>query len=233
MFLLGDPEYQSHQTMSVFAETLAHDLQVNTTLSVSSVIQDVPNLPVSRFPHLEKLVDADLLVVYTRFRVLTEDQMEMILSYLRTGRPVVGLRTANHAFRFPDDSEYSKWNLGFGREVLGAPWRTHYGGAHGTAVRTAEGMENHPVLDGVEKQFRVRSWLYHVLPLSEGCQPLLIGSTEDPEKDRSTDNPIAWIKQYGDSRVFYTSMGHPEDFGVPSFARLLKNGIAWALGVGE
>ena len=91
-------------------------------------------------------------------------------------------------------------------------------------------MANHAILDGVESSFRVRSWLYHVLPLTEECQPLLIGSTEDPEKDRSTDNPVAWTNTYNGARVFYTSMGHPDDFAIESFDRLLKNGILWALG---
>ncbi len=229
VFLLGDPEYQSHITMPKFAKELGRDTGANISVSISSIIPDVPDLPESEFSNLERLADADLMVIYTRFRVLPDRQMGMILSYLDSGRPVVGLKTANHAFRYPEDSPHSEWNLGFGERVLGAPWRTHYGGKYGTEVRTVPSMADSPVLEGVDSTFRVRSWLYHVLPLTELCEPLLIGSTEDPEKDSSTDNPVAWLSSHNGARVFYTSMGHPEDFQVPSFVRLLRNGIAWAL----
>ena len=227
--LIGEPEYNSHISMPPFIDTLKGRMDLDVTVSISSVIPDNPDFPVSTFPDLEKLADADLLVVFTRFRVLPSDQMEKILSYVKSKRPVVGLRTANHAFKFPEENPYSKWNLGFGSEVLGAPWRTHYGGRYGTRIAKIAEMADHPVLEGVEPSFRVRSWLYHVLPLSEGCDPLLIGSTENPENDSSTDNPVAWVRSLNGRKVFYTSLGHPEDFGVDSFTRLLENGIRWAL----
>ena len=233
VFLLGEPEYQSHVTMPVFAKELQQETGANISVSISSIIPDHPKFLESEFANLEKLAEADLMVVYTRFRVLPDSQMRMILSYLDSGRPVVGLKTANHAFKFPEESPYSEWNLGFGQKVLGAPWRTHYGGSYGTTVQQVPDMADHPVLNGVNSAFRVRSWLYHVLPLTEECEPVLIGSTEDPEKDSSTDNPVAWLSSHNGARVFYTSMGHPEDFEIPSFVRLLKNGISWALEVSE
>ncbi len=35
--------------------------------------------------------------------------------------------------------------------------------------------------------------------------------------------------EIGPSRIFYTSLGHPGDFENPSFRRLLKNAVFWAL----
>jgi type 1 glutamine amidotransferase len=44
--------------------------------------------------------------------------------------------------------------------------------------------------------------------------------------------PAAWTFTRADGgRTFYTSLGSPEDFRNPSFARLLKNGIFWAAGL--
>jgi len=52
----------------------------------------------------------------------------------------------------------------------------------------------------------------------------LLGSI--PEQ---TPEPVAWVNQCGKARVFYTSLGHPEDFQDASFRRLLANGILWSL----
>lgn len=57
--------------------------------------------------------------------------------------------------------------------------------------------------------------------------------------------PIAWCKEYGKGRVFYTSLGHREDVWDPSWSKDRKNskevaeayqqhilaGIKWALGL--
>ena len=40
---------------------------------------------------------------------------------------------------------------------------------------------------------------------------------------------VAWTHSYKGGRVFYTSLGHPDDFEIPSFRRLFRNGILWTL----
>ena len=47
---------------------------------------------------------------------------------------------------------------------------------------------------------------------------------------RPETEPVAWVNTKEGRRVFYTSMGAPEDFPVPQFRRLLLNGVLWALG---
>ena len=38
------------------------------------------------------------LVIFTRFRDLPDDQMKHLVEYIESGRPIIGLRTATHAF---------------------------------------------------------------------------------------------------------------------------------------
>jgi type 1 glutamine amidotransferase len=54
----------------------------------------------------------------------------------------------------------------------------------------------------------------------------------DPKQTnvKGTPSPVAWTKTYKGAKVFYTSLGHPQDFEVESTRRLLINGIYWALG---
>jgi len=81
----------------------------------------------------------------------------------------------------------------------------------------------------VQERFHVRPWLYRVLLLPVECNQLLWGVPVDPESEPQ-ENPVAWTKSHNGTRVFFTTLGHPEDFGVPPFRNMLTNGIRWAVG---
>lgn len=228
-FLLGDPEYSSHLSMPPLAADVARRHGYQATLCLSSLVPDEPLFALSEFSHLAALSDADLMVVYTRFRHLPDWQMEAIQSYLSSGRAVVGLRTSTHAFHFPADSPWQAWNDGFGRDVFGTPWISHHGHSSRTDVSILPQASTHPIVRGLDARFRLRSWLYHVLPLAKPCEPLLWGVPVEPECP-GQENPVAWTTQHNRARVFFTSLGHPDDFANPSFRTLLTNGIRWALG---
>jgi type 1 glutamine amidotransferase len=68
--------------------------------------------------------------------------------------------------------------------------------------------------------------LYKVSPLETNTTPLLIGTIPDQPSE-----PVAWTHTYGPNKakIFYTSLGHPDDFQNPEFRRLLCNAIGWAL----
>jgi type 1 glutamine amidotransferase len=46
---------------------------------------------------------------------------------------------------------------------------------------------------------------------------------------KAEPEPVAWTNTYGKSRIFYTSLGHADDFNDPSFVRLLSNAVEWCL----
>lgn len=175
----------------------------------------------------------DVLVIYTRFRRLKSEQWEMILDYINAGRPVVGLRTATHSFLFKGDSEYFWYAEEFGQKLFGTEWKYHNGRTSTTDVSVIEEKANHPILQGVEKNFKMRSWLYHVIPLPYSCNCLLTGKSINSYikvPSKIAENPVAWTNFYNDGRMFYTSLGHQEDFENQSFRNLVMNGIRWAGG---
>ena len=225
VFLIGENEYKSERTMP----PIAHELIQKRGMSVS-VLTAKEGL--KSLPGLNALEDADLIVTYLRFTQLPGDQLERIRAYLDSGRPAVGLRTSTHAFRYPNDSPHAAWN-DFGTELFGTPWRFHYGGGSNTIVYPVPEESGNPLLEGVGLPLRVRSWLYYVLPLPDSCKPVLLGSSVGPSgREERVVNPVAWTKIDANRRVFYTSLGHPEEFELPSFRRLLFNGIDWALNGG-
>lgn len=225
--LAGEGEYRSDQTMWTVAEDLRAELAAEVTYLVPDVLADQPDFPESSFGGLAEVDSADLLVVYTRWRRLPDGEMARLAAYRDRGGPVLGLRTSTHAFHFPEGSRWASWNDGFGRDVLGTPWVSHHGHASSTVVSRIPGVE-HPVLDGMPDRFHSRSWLYRVR-LSPGCTPLLHGDPVNPE-NTPTPGPVAWTRESDRGRVCYTSLGHPEDFQLAPFRRLLVNAARWCLG---
>jgi type 1 glutamine amidotransferase len=188
-------------------------------------------------PGLEALARADLAVFFLRWRRLPQEQIEHIRRYLDSGKPVVAFRTTTHGFNYPRGHELEEWNR-FASHYLGAPpgWgngHTHYGHLSSTDVFSVPSARTHEILQGVAPNFHVTSWLYHVLPdyPPADVTVLLIGKAVNPDKQGAIPNPVAWIwKNRAGGKVFMTTLGHPEDFKVESFQRLVINGIHWAAG---
>lgn len=232
VFVIGDHEYSSEETLPLIAEELEKNYNIKT-----KVLKSYPDHNAEKnIPGLEALEDADLAVFYLRWRQLPEDQVAHIEKYLKSGKPVIGFRTTTHAFNYPEGHPLERWNA-FGEFALGSPpgWgngHTHYGHESSTDVSIVAENANHPILTGVDPQFHVRSWLYHVLPdyPAAGSTWLLMGNSVDPDNPEAVENPVAWTWQTpAGGKVFTTTLGHPEDFQQEAFQRLVINGIHWAL----
>ncbi len=223
VILIGEDEYHTWETLPEFAE---HDLRP-LGWEVRLIQQDAADK--HRFPGLvDALREADLLVVSVRRRALPADQLAAVRSHLDAGRPLVGLRTASHAFspRAEDAALGAAWT-GFDGEILGGNYNGHHGTGPQVTLRSEASQTTHPVLIGVDPaSFRSVGSLYRVRPLRPGTTVLLHGSVPDKPEE-----PVAWTHLAGRSkaRVFYTSLGHPEDFRAPDFRRLLRNGMQWAM----
>ncbi len=238
VFVTGDDEYRSEITMPLMAELLGRKRAFKCT--VLYAVDPVTGKPNPKYQKniegLEALKTADLAVFFLRFRALPDEQMKLILDYVNSGKPIVGLRTSTHAFRYPAGHKNEKYNEKFGTDVFGQKWITHHGHKSTTEVSIIPEMRQHPILRGIYGSFPCSSWLYHVEPLAGDCKPLLIGKaiksskTSDQDKYQLTQ-PVAWTKTYNGARVFFTTLGHPKDFEEYTVRRLLMNGIYWASGI--
>jgi hypothetical protein len=196
------------------------------------------------------------MIIATRFRDLPDDQMKEIVDYVDSGRPVIGLRTATHAFSIKGAKKYARysynskeWDGGFGRQVLGETWISHHGEHKKESTRgmIAPGAESHPILKGIKDgDIWGPTDVYGVrLPLSGDGKPLVLGQvvedmtpTGKPVEGKKNDPmmPIAWIKTFtGESgkpaRVFTTTMGAATDLTSAGTRRLLVNATYWAVGL--
>lgn len=248
VFVTGDEEYRSEESMPMLAKILKREM--GATISICYALDSAGIIDPNRSDHiegLEALENADLMVMFTRFRALPMEEAKYILDYAESGKPMMGFRTSTHAFMY-EDSTMMHLNNEWPTKVFGQQWITHHGhfeDGHGELTDVSILSEEHPILTGVES-FKAFSWLYHVdggeWTLSGDSQPILEGRSlrSKHEAEGRLDqfpltNPVAWTKTYtGDqgntARVFFTTLGHPYDFKNANMRRLALNGIYWALG---
>jgi type 1 glutamine amidotransferase/nicotinamidase-related amidase len=218
---ISEDEYQTSQTLPAFCRDVVQD-RLGVDTEVLAADPKDPNL----IPGLAgALARADLLLVSMRRRALQEKDLQAIREFLTAGKPVVGIRTANHAFAAKGTlaEGHAVWPT-FDPEVLGGNYSGHHAVGPMTTVNEVQGARQHPVLTGVLTPFRGHGSLYKVSPLAKSTTPLLIGSLPSEPQE-----PVGWINRYGKARIFYTSLGHPEDFQEVPFRRLLSNALLWAL----
>ena len=234
VFVTGDHEYSGEATMPLLARELEKNYGMKVTVLKAYPDQDSE----TDIPGLEALAKAVLAVFFLRWRQLPASQLAHIRAYLDSGKPVMGFRTSSHSFNYPKGHDLEQWNA-FGSEAFGTPpgWgkegHTHYGHESSTDVSIVSAAAWHPVLQGLTGPFHVRSWLYQVRPNWPPADAvcLLQGKAVNPNKP-AQENPVAWTwKNKFGGRVFFTTLGHPEDFKVEAVQRLVINGIHWSLGL--
>ena len=180
----------------------------------------------SDFPNIAALETADVLIVFVRRLALPKKQLAAVKKYVASGRGVIGLRTASHAFemkgKIPDGCE--NWP-GFDRDVLGGNYHNHGKDALGSDIANVAEQADSPILRGVTPaKWHSTGSLYFTGPLATGATVYqTAGSPERPNE------PLTWTRMHGKTRVAYTALGHPDDYKEPAFRQLLENLIRWAM----
>lgn len=158
----GDDEYRSEEALPQLGRILAahHGFTCTVLYAIDPADGTIKPDFQTNIPGLEALRDADLMVIATRFRALPDEQMRWVDEYVHSGRPIVAMRTATHAFAYPKDSTspYKHWSWndkdtwpgGFGKQVLGETWVSHHGhhAVQSTRGLVAPGKGNHPIVRG-------------------------------------------------------------------------------------
>lgn len=242
VLISGDEEYRSEETMPMLGKILSQKHGFKCTVLFAFGPDGAEYIDPNNQQGLRGLAtldSADLLIVATRFRRPDAMQARHITGYLNAGKPVIGLRTATHAFQgkeeFGDALTYDE----FGRKILGEQWVSHHGKhkVEGARSVTEPGAADHVILSGVSEIF-APSDVYGVTHLTAVDTILLRGAiTEslDPASKTLVDDPrnkpmqpLAWLHTYtapnGKSgRSFCTTAGASLDFVDEDLRRLIVN----------
>lgn len=227
VFLISkDPDnYEADRTIPAFADQLEDNYPI-----VTHILQGTGPRTAYKFPDLSVLQEADLLVVFCRRLALADHQMEQIKNYIHSGNPVMGIRTANHAFSVRNDSipdGYTDW-WDFVPQVLGS-MNEGYGPVEpGTTISVVSSAVTHPILQGIEETY----WhsVGNVYKVGESLDPAATVLLRGIVEEAGLDEPVAWIykNEFG-GQVFYSSVGHPADFENKDNIKILNQAVAWLI----
>jgi type 1 glutamine amidotransferase len=222
IFLVGDSEYQTSETVPAWAKAEVEPKGIRCTFLI-----DDPKKPFD-FPQLAELKNADAFFVCIRRRGIPPAQLAAIRAFAESGKPVIGMRTGSHAFApktlAPGEAEWPT----FDRDILGGWYQNHYGKGPATIVRIAPAAAEHPILRGLlATEMRFESHLYKCRELAATTTVLLSGVVDGMPDAKE---PVAWLNIGEKRKAFYTSLGSPEDFAKADFRRLLTNATLWMVG---
>ena len=221
--VMAESEYETNRTLPEFAtKYLGKQCRVTPVFGSDKDRNVIPNL--------NALKTADVALISIRRRTLSKEQLAIVKDFVAAGKPVVGIRTASHAFSLrnkPAPEGLADWPE-FDAQVFGGSYTNHHGNKLKSTVSVVEKSAEHPILIGIDsKSFPQGGSLYMTSPVAPEATILLTGKVEG-----AAEEPVAWTYQRQDGgRSFYTSMGHPKDFENPSFIRLVTNGVHWAAGL--
>jgi hypothetical protein len=237
VLIAGTLHYSPELTLPLFAQELERFGFRTTVIKGEG---DPEKKTENVLPGIDALKDADVAIFFPRFLQLSDREWQPIEDYLKSGKPVIGLRTASHAFRYPKGHPRYNWNDDFGRRAVGTPYIVHQTGT--TQVSVIAKYQTHPIMSHVTKTQWVSPGTLYLTRLQGGCVPLLMGTGKGPfrliEKEfgpiqvnESEADIVAWAwKNEWGGKVFGTSLGDPGDFSEESFTRMLVNSVCWAVG---
>ncbi len=264
VFLTGDEEYRSEEGLPQLAKILAlrHGFKCTVVFSLNSKGEIDPNTKDNE-PGIEALDKADLCVMLLRYRCWPDDQMKHFVDYYLAGKPIIALRTSTHAFDYPADSTspYGKfgchskeWPGGFGKQVLGETWVSHWGDHGHQATRgVSGGADETGIMRGVSDVFGLTD-VYEASPPADSTI-LLRGEvlsemkpTDPPATNRKKTSqgieqavnepmmPIAWLRNPTNetgkvNKIMTCTMGAATDFENEGLRRLIVNSVYWAVGL--
>lgn len=252
VFVTGEEYYRSEEGMSMFAAILArhHGFRCTVLYAIDPATGFINPNQSSNIPGLAALDNADLMVMFTRFRQLPDADMKHIVDFVNAGKPVLGIRNATHAFRYAADSSspYRDWDFrakawpgGFGQQILGDTWIAHYGRfqKESTLAHVSMAHRGHPVLRGVAATIFCHTDVNSVKRLTSDDVVLFHGqvlSGLNPDDPPVTDHrrdvrmPFAWFKTYTapsgkQGRSFTTTAGASLDWLNEDLRRLMVNAM--------
>lgn len=237
VLIAGTLHYSPELTLPVFAKELER-FGFRTTVVMGE--GDPEKKTENVLPGIEALADADAAIFFMRFLKLPDDEWQPIEDYLKAGKPVIGLRTANHSFKYPKDHDRFEWNEGFGRRVIGTPYIVHQSSV--TEISVVPKYLKHPIMTHVDTANWESLGTLYLTRLEPGCKPLMTGTGTGKMRllergfgttlaNESEADIVAWAwENEWSGKVFGSTLGHPGDFGEESFTRMLVNSVCWAVG---
>ena len=221
-FIIAEREYKTEKSVPAFAHK---NLSQEFILYFSQAPKEGTNRNILK--NSSKIENSDLLFISVRRRAFKERTMNLIRNHVSLGKPIIAIRTTSHAFDLknsPVPKGHQVWTE-WDKKVIGGNYNGHYGKGKICSIEHFSKPVPHPILQDVKLPFTTPATLYKNSPLPKSSTVLLQGRIKD-----SPSEQVAWTNRTASkAKIFYTSLGHIEDFEKPAFKQLLINAVKWGL----
>lgn len=200
----GHEPKKGAELFAPFLREQGYDVEVATTLDV--------------YLDEAKMSTLSLVVPIWTMDTITAEQEKGLLTAVRNGVGIAGWHGCM-ADSFRNSTEY--------QFMVGGQWVAHPGNIIDYEVHITK--HDDPITEGIQ-DFRMHSEQYymHVDPINEVLATTTFGGDYAPWI-AGVVMPVVWKKQWGQGRVFYSSLGHVRtDFDVPEALEIMKRGMLWA-----
>jgi type 1 glutamine amidotransferase len=172
----------------------------------------------------ETLKNFDVVLFFTTGNPVTKEELKDLTTWVRAGHAFAGTHCAT------DTLYNSPYGDLIGAYFDGHPWhqkiRLHVEDPHHAA---AKGFQDGAEITDEMYQFRgpyTRERLHIILSIDDRSIDVKKGKRQDQ------DYAVSWCRDYGQGRVFYTSLGHRREvWRDPRFQEHLIGGLRWAVGL--
>ncbi|MEM7167348.1 MAG: ThuA domain-containing protein [Planctomycetota bacterium] len=196
--------------------------------ATGSFVVDITREPAATLANAEKLSSYDVLLLDYNGPRWGEPAEQNFVAAIRAGKGLVVTHASNNAFDGWQQYE----------EMVGLCWRdgAGHGAVHEFDVEVVD--YNHPICAGLPPRIRHRDELYHGLRRTPAARlrVLLRAHSSQASGGSGKDEPMALILEYGQGRIFHTTLGHvwPGQADTRSsvtnaaFQDLVARGATWA-----
>jgi type 1 glutamine amidotransferase len=171
----------------------------------------------------EKLAGYDIVYFYTTGKLPID---ELALDYFindwlkQKGHGFIGSHSATDTYN--NDKIYY--------EMIGGTFKSHPWG-QGSEVTITVHDTKHPASKPWGEEFTIKDEIYEFIHFEpKNVRVLMSMNMAKTRLKKPYHVPIAWVKEWGDGRVFYISLGHQEDIWTnPTYMKSVLGGVQWIL----
>jgi uncharacterized protein len=170
----------------------------------------------------ERLADTDLVLQCWTMGEITDEQLAGLTKAVEAGTGLAGWH-GGICDSFRANADYL--------HLVGGQFACHPGAVKQHEIRIAPERADHPIVAGIEPSWTQETEQYWVL--ADGLNDVLAISRHSAGDDtpwhRDYVSPAVWTRQWGQGRIFVSTIGHfPRDLDVPPVRTLTERGLLWA-----
>ncbi len=183
---------------------LPHAEVVVKKLGIESGLYEAVTTARSTLITAEELAKYDVLVMATTGELpWAEEQKQAVLDFVRGGKGLFGIHNATDTFY-----KWAEYGEMLGGYFDGHPWTQE------VAVKVED--TEHPATCMLGESFRLFEEIYTIKNFDRSKTHLLMSLDTDSvdlaqDKKGHDEYPMGWCHEYGEGRVIYSALGHPDE----------------------